>query len=218
MARLAQRLRADARGFGLRFLGWFSVLTLGWAVLAPGYAAALAAAAGVFAPVLEPGTEYVADGPKVVAVRPLPAESDGRRRHARMGLWSAEFTWSSTLFLAAVLATPGWSWPGRGRAAALGAGALAASQLVHVLVNAGYTRTRLVPGTPEAVATGLQWLSGFFDIILAGVLPVGLYLLLASGERGATRAPVSDAGGAPRRNASCPCGSGEKYKRCCGAG
>jgi uncharacterized protein len=32
----------------------------------------------------------------------------------------------------------------------------------------------------------------------------------------ATRSPSSEDGSAARRNAACPCGSGRKYKRCCG--
>lgn len=212
MIELARRLRADARGFALRFVGWFACLALLWGLLCPVYAAVLAGVAQVTAPVLDPGTRYETEGPKVVAVRPFGVGADGRARSARQGLWSAAVTWNTTFLAAALLATPGWSWQRRWRAVAIGAGALAVLHLTHLLVNAGFTRTRLPGADPGSGALVLEWLNGFFDIVLATVAPIALYAMLAGGRAGQVRAasPVE-------RNAPCPCGSGLKYKRCCGA-
>jgi hypothetical protein len=212
LTELARRLRADARGVALRFAGWFACLTLLWVVLSPAYAAVLSGAAQAIAPLIDPGTRYETEGPKIVAVRPIDGSPDGRPRSARQGLWSAAVTWNTAFLAAAFLATPGWTWQRRWRAVAIGVAALGGLHLTHLLVNAAYTRTRLPGVEPGSGALVLEWLTGFFDIVLAAVVPVALYLVLAASG---VRAHAATA--AVERNAPCPCGSGLKYKRCCGA-
>src|SRR5262245_51099100 len=74
---LAKRLRAEAAGFALRFLGAFVAAALLWSFVAPAYATALAGAGGLVASIIDPGSRYQSDGPKVSAVRPLGTELDG---------------------------------------------------------------------------------------------------------------------------------------------
>lgn len=214
MLALATRLKADAAGFALRFLGGFVLAAALWGLLAPAYAGALARAGALVAPAFDPGSRYESEGAKVSALRPLGTMPDGRVREARQGIWSAAVSWGTPLFVAAVVATPGWPWPRRWRALALGCGVLALGHFANLLVNAALTRGRLPGAAAGGMGLLLEWLSGFFDLVLMPALPVGLYLVLATAE---SSAGSSAGGGAAPRNAPCPCGSGVKYKRCCGA-
>jgi hypothetical protein len=93
---------------------------------------------------------------------------------------------------------------------------LALGHLIHLLVNAAFTAGRLHGAEPGVTALALEWLSGFFDLVLMPVLPVAVYLVLASGRFGLDLGEEGAAG--VSRNDPCPCGSGIKYKRCCGRG
>jgi thiosulfate reductase cytochrome b subunit len=63
-------------------------------------------------------------------------------------------------------------------------------------------------------------LDDFFEIIGKTFFPIFIWLLFALPYllgRVDRRAPKAVAVGQPSRNAPCPCGSGRKYKKCCGA-
>lgn len=215
MLALARRLRADAARFASRLVLAFIATAVAWFAVAPVYAGVLAGVAGALAPVLDPGAEYVSDGAKVSALRPLPVEpgqAGGERRRVRQGLWSTGVTWNTPLFVAAILALPGVPWSTRGRAILIGSGVLAIGHLAGVLVNAALTRNRLPGVDPGVGAELLQGLAGFLDFVVAPVLPVALFLALAGRAPGSARSGRAR----PARNAPCPCGSGIKYKRCCG--
>jgi hypothetical protein len=119
------------------------------------------------------------------------------------------------LLLTLVLVTPGLRWSRR-IAYVLGAGALlSATHLVFL-----YIKVQLVliaAGHPEAGSAGFwQTLDNFFEVTGKTFFPIviwlvfGLpYMLGATDRRKALPRPHS-------RNALCPCGSGKKYKKCCG--
>ena len=209
-------VRRNPWGFALRFLLGFAGVSLLWLVLAPAYAAGMAAAANMFAPLLEAdsGSRYDSLAGKVVAFRSV--EVDGQMVFGRQGLWSSNITWNTSLLVAAILATPGWAWPRRGRALGVGVGVLAASHFLNLLVNIAYTQVYPTLGAPTSVGWGavlLEWLSRLFDMMAAGFLPIVIFAVLLAGPLG----PLPDARelARARPNEPCPCGSGAKFKNCC---
>jgi len=55
------------------------------------------------------------------------------------------------------------------------------------------------------------------DMLTAYTPPDEQEMIFSSGEEPATQKPVKRSGEKIGRNAPCPCGSGKKYKKCCGA-
>ena len=160
---------------------------------------------------------YEAVGGKVVAFRTF--EVDGKAIAGRQGLWSTATTWNTSLFAAAILATPGWSWPRRGRALGIGIGVLAAGHFLNLLVNILYTQAYPPIGgaaDPGWGAVFLEWLSRLFDMMAAGFLSIVVYVLLVAGRAGpGTFLASADTSVKVGANEPCPCGSGLKFKNCC---
>ncbi|MGH7332495.1 MAG: hypothetical protein ACREKS_07050 [Candidatus Rokuibacteriota bacterium] len=98
--------------------------SLAWFVIAPAYAAGLAVAARQLLPSLEhtPGTRYTVEGSRVLAYRPVWVPSERRTRDRGYTIWPASASFGMPVFVALVLATPGWS--GRLRARGLVGGLL----------------------------------------------------------------------------------------------
>ena len=105
----------------------------------------------------------------------------------------------------------------------IGLGLLSISQVAFLLVNIAATQQSPVmspdglihlPGFSPAKQRVYYWLYYFFEITGRGFFALLIYLgLVALTWRPAGTAAAPPAG----RNALCPCGSGLKYKRCCGA-
>ncbi len=194
--------------------------------MAPVYASLLAAVASPLAPVLEAtsGTRYLVEGATVVAARRIPLPQQQEIVTIRRKLWDASADYNLALLAALLLATPGWTWRQRGRVMAWGLGLLALTQFVSLLVNVGYTQLFPIttkygplrpPGFSHAKLVLFDWLYAFFEFMGRGFFALLLYWGSLALTWGLSSEPaLAQAVG---RNAPCPCGSGLKAKRCCGA-
>ncbi len=203
----------------------FALLAYLWLATAPLYAHLLATVGRSMIPVLEktPGTRYLVHGSMIVAVRPisLPAQEVVT---IRRGLWTAASDYNVVLLAALFLATPGWTLRQRFRALAWGLGLLGFTHLASFLINVEYTqlwpvRTNLGPFHPQDFSRPklilFDWLYSFFEYMGRGFFALLLYwgLLTFTWGRPDALTPAHSVS----RNDPCPCGSGLKYKRCCGA-
>ncbi len=117
--------------------------------------------------------------------------------------------------LTLLLVTPGMSLRNRGVGLAVGLILLFLGQTLFVSTKVEVSL--IAAGHPQAGAAWL-WnsLDNFFEITGKAFLPVVIWLALAlpymMGEIDTGEAVPHKVG----RNAPCPCGSGKKYKRCCG--
>jgi hypothetical protein len=221
---LVRGLRQGWRRALLRFALGLVGASLAWLLIAPAYAWGLAGIARLAAPALErtPGTRYAAEASRVVAHRPVGLPGERSPRKGVYTLWTAEANFAIPLFVALVLATPGWSLGMRVRALGWGLGALTLVQVASLLVTNEFWQQMPVRA-PDGrlghlsghsapalkIATALYY---FFEI-MRGFFPLVVYFaLLALPGRPPARAPIA---AAPRGR--CPCGSGRRYKRCCGA-
>jgi len=181
-------------------------------------------------PVIEttPVTTYWVEGATVWTTRSFFDPATQRPVVYRVELWKGNASYDLILLAALILATPGWSLRERGRLLALGLALLTLAEFAFFLATIEYSRLRPVT-TPtgsvlfpagfsrpkEILAT---WVYYFFQTMGRGLFPLVVYLGMVGitwrplDKRAPQRAPVR----APGRNAPCPCGSGEKYKRCCG--
>lgn len=202
-----------------------ALLALLWLAIAPLYAHLLATVGRSMIPVLEgtPGTRYLVNGSLIVAVRPisLPAQE---ATTIRRRLWAATSDYNVALLAALVLATPGWTLRQRFRALAWGLGLLGLTHLVSFLINVEYTqlwpiRTNLGPLHPQGFSRPklilFDWLYSFFEYMGRGYFALLLYWGLLTFTWG--RPDALTRAHSVSRNDPCPCGSGLKYKRCCGA-
>jgi hypothetical protein len=177
------------------------------------------------APTLEhsPGTRYAAEGSRVVAYRPVALPGGAGSRDLVHTLWAASANFGLPVFVALVLATPGWHGSQRARALGWGLAILTLTQVITMLVTSAFWQQ--MPATsPQGQAL---YLPGHSAGRLAVVAP--LYHFLEIMGRGFFSllayfgALILVEAGPPRgeatagRNAPCPCGSGRKFKRCCGA-
>ena len=226
MAGFVRSLRATWRSFLLQFAATFAILALVWWALAPVYASLLAAMARPLIPLVETtsGTRYLVEGATIVAARRIPVPEHQQVVTLRRPLWVASGDYNVALLAALVLATPGWSWRQRGRALGLSLALLALTQIAFFVVNAEYTQLWPIPtkwgllrppGYSPAKLVLFDWLYAFFDFMGRGFFALLLYWGLIAMTWGRSSKPESVGGIA--RNDPCPCGSGAKYKRCCGA-
>jgi hypothetical protein len=200
-------------------------VSLLWAVGAPVYATGLATIGRALIPFLEsaPGTRYTVEGGNVLAHRPLWLPKQQRIAPLVQPLWSASANYGVPLLAALILATPGWSMGRRWRALGIGLGLLTITQVAFLIVYIVATQQSPVmspegpiqlPGFSSAKQPIFYWLFYFFEITGRGFFALLVYLGLVA----LTWRPRGPAAAAPAgRNARCPCGSGLKYKRCCGA-
>jgi hypothetical protein len=198
--------------------------SLVWLAVAPGYAWSLAAVARLAGPALEktPGTRYEVSGSRVLAHRPVRLSNQDLPRDVVYTLWLASGNFGLPMLAALIVATPGWNWYRRVRALAWGLGLLTLTQIAFLLVTLEFWQQMPIRGPdgrivhlPGHSALGLRVASAlynFFEIMGRGFFALLIYLGLLM-FAGARRRAVS---GAVGRNDSCPCGSGRKFKRCCG--
>ena len=226
MAGFVWSLRATWRPFVLQLVAAFAILALVWWALAPVYASLLAAMARPLIPLVEAtsGTRYLVEGSTIVAARRIPIPEQREVVTLRRRLWVATADYNVALLAALVLATPGWSWRQRGRALGISLGLLALTQIAFLVINAAYTQLWPIatkygplrpPGYSRAKLVLFDWLYAFFEFMGRGFFALLLYwgLLAFTWGRSSELTPVGTVG----RNDPCPCGSGAKYKRCCGA-
>jgi SEC-C motif len=176
------------------------------------------------APALErtAGTRYVVEGSRVLAYRPVWRSADGRQRDLVHTLWAASANFGPPVFVALVLATPGWGWRLRVRSLAWGLGVLTLAQVVSLYVASEFWQQMPAKGPDgqlfhltghsSARLRAFTVLFNFFEIMSRGFFSLLVYfaLVLFVPQRSPTPAAVGP-------NTRCPCGSGRKFKRCCGA-
>ena len=139
-------------------------------------------------------------------------------------LWAGVASFGIPLFVALVLATPGWSARRRARALAWGLAALTLVQVATLPVNNEFWQqmpARNPDGRLEYLAghsaMGLSIFTPLFYYfeIMRGFFSLLVYFALLA-MPGASPRPTP-APAAVRARGRCPCGSGRRYKRCCGA-
>jgi hypothetical protein len=217
-------LRTEWRRVLLRFTLGLAGASLAWLALAPVYAWGLAAMARAAAPVLEntPGAYYAVEGSRILVHRPVRLPGQAQMRDVVYTVWLASGAFGLPVLAALILATPGWSRGTRARALAWGLGLLTITQIAAMLVTVDFWQQ--MPVTlqgPSFYLSGhsarrLQVISAVyyvFEIMGRGFFVLVVYVALLGFRE--TRRP---AGRGVSRNAKCPCGSGRKFKHCCGAG
>jgi len=196
---------------------------MAWFVIAPAYAAGLAMAARMLLPSFEhtPGTRYTVEGSRVLAYRPMWLPGEGRPRDRGYTIWAASASFGVPVFVALVLATPGWSGRLRARGLVGGLLVLTVTQVAGMVVTSEFWqqapvpiaggRVLYLPGHSPLRSQIFTALYNFTEIMSRGffafLVYFGLLVLLEAPQRG----------GSPRPNDRCPCGSGRKFKRCCGS-
>ena len=131
---------------------------------------------------------------------------------------SPQQIYSNTAFLLTlILITPGMRFTRRSAYLAMGATIL---YLTHVGFLITKVEMSLIASNHPlgGAAFFWEWADNFFEIMGNAFFPVFIWLLLTlrymMGE--VDRPAVALSGRSPGRNEPCPCGSGEKYKHCCG--
>lgn len=200
-----------------------------WAAAAPLYAGGLALVGRALSPVLEPveGTRYVVDGARVLVTRPTWLPRQQRTAPLNWPVWLPAANYGPPVLTALILAAPGWSWRRRGRALAIGLALLTLTQVVFFVITIVATQQSPVmspegmmqPAGYSAVKQPIFYaLYYFFDAMGRGFFALLIFLgLVAFGGESREAAPAPTAARRLGRNTPCPCGSGLKYKRCCGS-
>jgi hypothetical protein len=203
-----------------------------WAVVAPVYASGLALIGRALSPLLEPApdTRYVVDGARVLVQRPTWLPKQQRMAPLNWPVWLPAANYGPPVLAALILAVPGWTWRRRGQALVVGLGLLTLTQIVFFVVTIVATQQSSVM-SPEGMIQPAGYspikqpifygLYYFFDAMGRGFFALMIFLGLIAFW---WRAPGAVAESAPAvpgrrvgRNDLCPCGSGLKYKRCCGS-
>jgi hypothetical protein len=229
-------LNATWRTFLLRFALAFVVLAVGWWALAPAYARVLMALGRPLMPVLEASadTRYWVQDATVWTTRSFLDPATQQPLVFRVELWKGYASYDLILLAALILATPGWSLRQRGRLLVLGLAILTLAEFAFFVSTIKFTQLKPVANQSGVVLLPagfsrpkqilFTWLYYFFQTMGRGLFP----LLVYAGMIGVAWKPVDErlprekrsrqkARGATPRNAPCPCGSGRKYKHCCGA-
>jgi MFS family permease len=192
-------------------------------VAAPGYAHGLALVGRLLRPLLEdsPSARYEVEGGRILAHRTLWLPRRQQDVPLVQPLWIGAQNFGPPLLAALILATPGWRWRRRGIALAVGLGLLTATQIAYLVVTIEATLQSPVM-SPEGLVPParyspvwqpiLYWLYYFFDIVGRGFFALLIYAAVIAVLWDTAAAPAAAVG----RNSPCPCGSGLKYKRCCG--
>jgi hypothetical protein len=197
--------------------------------VAPVYASGLAMIGRGLAPLLEPvpGTLYVVDGARVMVQRPTWLPKQKRMAPLNWPVWLPAANYGPPVLTALILAAPGWTWRRRGRALLVGLSLLTVTQIAFFLVTIVATQQSPVM-SPEGMLQPAGYspikqpifygLYYFFDAMGRGFFALVIFLgLIAFGWPTRRTAPAFAATRRVARNDPCPCGSGRKYKRCCGA-
>jgi hypothetical protein len=229
LAGFARSLRATWPRTLLRLVACLIATALLWAVGAPVYANGLAAIGRALSPLLESSSEtrYVVDGAQVLVQRPTWLPKQQRMMPLNWPVWLPAANYGPPLLTALILAAPGWSWRRRGRALAIGLTLLTLTQVVFFLVTVVATQQSPVM-SPEGMIQPAGYspikqpvfyaLYYFFDAMGRGFFALLIFLgLVAFGRERNKAVPAAASPRRVGRNAPCPCGSGRKYKRCCGS-
>jgi hypothetical protein len=125
------------------------------------------------------------------------------------------------------VAAPGWSWRRRGRSLAIGLGLLTLTQVVFFVVTVVATQQSPVmspegmiqPAGHSPIKQPIFYaLYYFFDEMGRGFFALLIFVgLIVFGRERSEHAPAAAVPRRIGRNSPCPCGSGLKYKRCCGS-
>ena len=208
------------------------ITALAWVAIAPLYAHGLAAIGRALRPVLEttPDTRYVVDGARVLVQRPTWLPRQQRLMPLNWPVWQPAANYGPPLLAALILAVPAWSWRRRVRSLAIGLGLVTLTQIAFFLITVVGTQQSPVmspegmiqpPGYSPIKQPIFYALYYYFDAMGRNffALLIFLGLVVFGGEPRPAARPVLIAAAARRvsRNAPCPCGSGLKHKRCCGA-
>ena len=199
-----------------------------WAGVAPLYARGLSLIGHALSPLLEPAhdTRYVVDGGRVLVQRPTWLPKQQRTMPLNWPVWLPAANYGAPLLTALILAAPGWTWRRRGRALVVGLLWLTLSQVVFFVVTIVATQQSPVM-SPEGMLQPAGYspikqplfyaLYYFFDAMGRGFFALLIFLaLIAFGWPSPAPVPAVAAPRQVRRNDPCPCGSGRKFKRCCG--
>lgn len=237
LAGFVQSLKATWRAFLLRFALAFILLAVAWVglsgstvALGPAYAHFLAAMGRPLIPVIEttPGNTYWVEGATVWTMRSLVDPATRRTVRFKVELWKGYASYDLILFAALMLATPGWPLLRRLRLLGIGLALLTLAEFAFFVSTIEYSQLRTVPtnsGTllypvgysrPKEIAA--TWVYYFFQTMGRGLFPLLAYVgvIGVAWTSMPRRAPQPSETRAPRRNDPCHCGSGKKYKRCCG--
>lgn len=201
--------------FGARFLAYFLPLTGLWLFIAPLYSSVIFTVVNLIFQLDHPPLARVGQAGDGLYAYHLEASGPvAVFEFERSGLF-----FNLILLIALLLATPGLRPLVRLKRVAL---ASALTAIVHVLfvvfqVKAQFVNLGLI-STASWAAYGLNWLAvlfgplgeGLFPLLIAGVLSWRAWAQVL-GLQPRLQPSVS-----PKRNAPCPCGSGKKYKHCCG--
>lgn len=224
MPGFARALRQDWRRILLRFLLALVCASLAWLLVAPAYAWGLAAIARLAAPAIEwtRGTLYEAEGSRVVVRRLVWFGGQTGERDVVYTVWIASGNFGIPMLVALVAATPGLSLARRARAIGWGLALLTLTQVAFMLVTIEFWQqmpvaaptggTLYLPGHTEPRLRVFSALYNFFEIMGRGLFALLAYLggLALAVPRQRPALPAASP------NAPCPCGSGRKFKRCCG--
>jgi hypothetical protein len=217
------RLERDWRKVVFRFVLALVGTSLAWVAVAPVCALGLAAVAKAAAPLFErtPGARYGVDGSRVLVQRPVRFAGETAARDVVFTVWVGAGAFGLPVFVALVLATPGWSRRARLQALGWGLGFLGLTQVMTVAVNVEFWQQMPVRGPagqvaylPGHSAWGLRAASALYYFL--EIMGRGFFVLLTYAAAAGLHERRGLALAATSRNAPCPCGSGRKFKRCCG--
>jgi hypothetical protein len=181
----------------------------------------MAAVVGPLAPLIEHGGgRYAFEDNRLLVYRPVRMVREGVVRDRVYVIWRPLDRYGVPLLVALVAATPIWTWRGRWRALALAVSLQTLVEVVTCLVTIEAGRLwpfvtpsgDLVPspGSPARQA-GFTAAAAFVELMGRALFPLVIYLSVLAFVREPRLAR-----GVVSRNARCPCGSGLKFKRCCG--
>ena len=182
------------------------------------------------------GITYWVESATIFAQRSLFDPAVQRPAVFRVELWKGYNSYDLILLTSLILATPGWSLRQRGRLLAIGLVLITLTEFAFFLSTIEYVQLRpvvtragsmLVPeGSSRAKQIVASWVYYFFQTMGRGLFPLLIYWGMIGftwkpSEPRRIEAPLRtpSEGTLPPsqgRNAPCPCGSGKKFKRCCG--
>jgi hypothetical protein len=182
------------------------------------------------------GTTYRVEGASIWTTRSVFDPATQKPVLFKLELWKGNASYDLILLAALILATPGWSLRQRGRLLGVGLILITLTEFAFFLSTVEYSQLRPVPSQTGAMLlpTGFSrpkqalftWIYYFFEIMGRGLFPLVIYLGMVGftwgavadspGQRTQRRSEPIASSRSPRRNAHCPCGSGKKYKACCG--
>ena len=206
----------------LRFAGRFAVYFLPlaalWLVIAPFYSDLIFAGANLIFQLDKPPVARVSRAQGAIYAEHLTA--GGAERVFEFKMYGLFF--NAMLLFALLLASPGLSWKSRIQRVALAASTLV---IIHVLFVVFQVKAEFINAGTLSVSSESaywhNWLAAFFGALGEGLFPL-LLAALFTWRSWASALQIRDirisepANALAIRNAPCPCGSGKKYKHCCG--